>query len=65
MKIKYQGKETETGADTVATFLTTQGVKPTEAVVEYNGDILSSEVALAAPLEDGAELNVFRIVAGG
>ena len=65
MKINYQGKESETDANTVAAFLTTQGVKPTEAVVEYKGDILSSEVALAAPLEDGAELNVFRIVAGG
>jgi len=65
MKIKYQGKETETDADTVATFLTTQGVKPAEAVVEYKGDILSGEAALATPLEDGAELNVFRIVAGG
>ena len=65
MKIKYQGKESETVADTVAAFLTTQGVKPAEAVVEYKGDILSGEVALATPLEDGAELNVFRIVAGG
>ena len=65
MKIKYQGKETETDRTTVAAFLTTQGVKPTEAVVEYKGDILSGEAALGAPLENGAELNVFRIVAGG
>ena len=65
MNIKYQGRETETDATTVAAFLSTQGVKTAEAVVEYKGDILSGETALAAQLEDGAELNVFRIVAGG
>ena len=65
MKIKYQGKESETDADTVAAFLTTQGVKPSEAVIEYKGDILAGEAALATPLEDGAELNVYKIVAGG
>ena len=65
MKIKYQGKETETDRTTVAAFLESQGTKATEIVVEYKGDILSGEAALAASLEDGAELNVFRIVAGG
>ena len=65
MKIKYQGKESETDADTVAAFLESQGTNVTEIVVEYKGDILSGEAALDAPLEDGAEHNVFRIVAGG
>jgi sulfur carrier protein ThiS len=65
MKIRYQGKETETDAASVAAFLAMQDVKVEAAVVEYKGEILSGEAEIAAPLEDGAELNVFRIVAGG
>ncbi len=65
MKIRYQDKEIETDETTVAAFLAAQGVKTAEAVVEYKGNILSSDAALTADLEDGAELNVFRIVAGG
>ena len=73
MKIRYQGKETETDADTAAAFLAAQGVDAAEAVVEldgeivaeYKGEILSGSAALAAQLEQGAELNAFRIVAGG
>ena len=41
MKIRYQGKETETGADTVAAFLAVQGVKSEEAVVELDGEIVA------------------------
>ena len=40
MKVKYQGKETETGADTVAAFLVAQGVDAAEAVVELDGEII-------------------------
>ena len=65
MKIRYQGKETETGADTVAAFLATQGVDAAEAVVELDGEIVASGSVAGTPLREGAELNVFRIVAGG
>ena len=41
MKIRYQGKETETGADTVAAFLATQGVDAAEGVVELDGEIVA------------------------
>ena len=64
MKVKYQGKETETGADTVAAFLADNGVNVAEAVVELDGEIVAA-AAGATPLHEGAELNVFRIVAGG
>ena len=64
MKIRYQGKETETDAASVAAFLAMHDVKVEEAVVEYKGEIFSGEAEIAVPLEDGAELNVFRIVAG-
>jgi sulfur carrier protein ThiS len=64
MTIIYQGKPTETDATTVAEFLEPRGgVK--NAVIEYKGEILSGEASGAAALEDGAELNAYRIVAGG
>ena len=65
MTIKYQGKETTTDATTVAAFLESLGVKTSEIVVEYKGEIPSGAAARAAQLEQGAELNAFRIVAGG
>ncbi|MBQ8113852.1 MAG: hypothetical protein IJ146_11695 [Kiritimatiellae bacterium] len=65
MKVKYQGKETETGADTVAAFLADNGVNVAEAVVELDGEIVAGDAVAAAALHEGAELNAFRIVAGG
>ncbi|MBO7482815.1 MAG: MoaD/ThiS family protein [Kiritimatiellae bacterium] len=65
MKIIYQGKETETAPTTVGAFLSAKGIAAGKVVIEYKGDILSGEDAASATLEDGAELNVFRIVAGG
>ena len=65
MKILYQGKETETGADTVAAFLADNGVNVAEAVVELDGEIVAGDAVAAAALHEGAELNAFRIVAGG
>ena len=65
MKILYQGKEAETDAATVAAFLAVQGVKSEEAVVELDGEIVAADSVAATSLREGAELNVFRIVAGG
>ena len=65
MKIRYQGKETETDADTAAAFLAAQGVDAAEAVVELDGEIVAGDAVAAATLHEGAELNAFRIVAGG
>ena len=66
MKIKYQGKDEETGATTVAAFLAGKGVDTKTAIVEYAGEIYGVDSDLAAlPLDDGAELNVFKIVSGG
>ena len=65
MKIVYQGKETETAPTSVGGFLASIGVAADKVIIEYKGDILSAEAAASAPLEEGAELNVFRIVAGG
>ena len=65
MKIRYQGKETETDADTAAAFLAAQGVDAAEAVVELDGEIVAGDAVAATALHEGAELNAFRIVAGG
>ena len=65
MKIKYQGKETETDAANVAAFLAAQGVDAAEAVVELDGEIVAGDAVAATSLHEGAELNAFRIVAGG
>lgn len=64
MKIRYQGQEEEASAATVKAFLETKG-GAANAVVEYKGEILSSALLKTTPLEDGAELNVYRIVSGG
>ena len=65
MKIKYQGKETETDAANVAAFLAAQGVDAAEAVVELDGEIVAGDAVAATSLHEGAALNAFRIVAGG
>ena len=65
MQIIYQGKSTETDATTVGGFLASVGVAAGEAVVECNGEIVGAADADATPLEEGAELNAYRIVAGG
>ncbi len=65
MKIKYQGEETETDAASVAAFLETRGFDASSAVVELDGEILAAGLAASTALHDGAELNAFRIVAGG
>ena len=65
MKIKYQGKETETDAANVAAFLAAQGVDAAEGVVELDGEIVAGDAVAATSLHEGAELNAFRIVAGG
>ena len=65
MKVKYQGKETETDAANVAAFLADNGVNVAEAVVELDGEIVAGDAVAATSLHEGAELNAFRIVAGG
>jgi thiamine biosynthesis protein ThiS len=65
VRIIYQGKETETAPTTVGEFLSANGIAAGNAVIEYKGDVLSGDDAASTPLEDGAELNVFKIVAGG
>ena len=64
MTIRYQGKNVETDAATVAEFLDAQGGAK-DVVVEYKGDILENSTLNAVRLEDGAELNTYRIVSGG
>ena len=66
MEIIYQGKKAETDAATVAEFLAGRGVRTIAALVEYKGVAHSPGDDLSSlALEEGAELNVFHMVAGG
>lgn len=65
MKIVYQGTAEETTALTVGAFLADKGIAAGTAVVEYQGAIHAPGDSLDLPLEEGAALNAFRIVAGG
>ena len=65
MKIKYQGNEIETGAATVAAFLDEIGIAAKGAIVELDGAILAADAVATTSLREGAELNVYKIVAGG
>ena len=48
MKIKYQGKDTETGATNVAAFLEEKGIPANEAVIELDGEIVTVDAACCA-----------------
>ena len=65
MKIRYQGKDTETVAANVAAFLEENGIAANGAIIELDGEIVAADAAAGTPLREGAELNAFRIVAGG
>ena len=64
MKIKFQGKEIETQAASVAELLKEAGVAA-NAVIEHNGEIYSSTSQWSATLSEGDEINAFQIVSGG
>ena len=66
MKIRYQGEAVETTAQTVAEFLSAQGVDPTKAIVEYDGDVHAPGADLESlALKADAPLDVFKLTAGG
>lgn len=66
MKIVYQGETVETEATDVASFLAHRLGDSSSVLVEYRGDVYGAGADLAAlALEEGSELNVFKIVAGG
>ena len=65
MTIRYQGKGIQREATTVAAFLEKSGIAANGAVAELDGEIVAADAVAATPLREGAELNVFRIVAGG
>ena len=66
MKIVYQGMAVETSAATVAGFLAEKGVDAARALVEYKGEVHAAGAGLdGLALDEGAELNVFALVAGG
>lgn len=50
---------------TVAEYLTQKNLKPLMVVVEFNGAILSRDVFSDVSIEDGDELEIVQMMAGG
>ena len=50
---------------TVAGFLADRGWKPTQVVVEHNGNVLAKNEMTTQPLRDGDRLEIVVPVAGG
>lgn len=66
MRIRYQGDLIETDARTLGAFIDARFDQREGLLIEHNGDALPFDTDLdARPLEDGADLNVFRMVSGG
>ena len=66
MKIVYQGQEVETDATSVAAFLAARGDDCAKAIVEYAGEVYAPGSDLTAlELKPGANLDVFKLTAGG
>ena len=64
--VVFQGRRVSTGETTVAAFLAANGVDAASALVEYGGEVYApGTLPVSLELSDGAELNVFRVVAGG
>ncbi len=66
MKIVYQGKPVETTARTVAEFLSERSVDCAKAIVEFSGEVYAPGADLeSVELKPGAELDIFKLTAGG
>jgi thiamine biosynthesis protein ThiS len=64
--IMANGKEEEVGLPcSVANFVTGRGWKPTQVVVEYNGQVLERAELAQTMLKAGDSLEVIVAVAGG
>lgn len=65
MDITYQGQVVSTSALTIKEFFDEKNIKLENIIIEYNNEIYHVNDALEKVLDEGAILNIFRIVAGG
>lgn len=63
---RINGREVELpDAQTVAAYLEKLGVNPRAVAVELNGEILEKSAYASALIEDGAVVEIVRMVGGG
>lgn len=66
MDIKINGKPTEVPErSTVDQLLQARGIRPGEAVVQYNGEIVDKSQWADIILKENDELEILRFVGGG
>ena len=65
MKIRLNGIQRETRAETIAKLLEELGLPRQTVLVECNGEALAREQWEAAPLREGDAIEVLRVAAGG
>jgi sulfur carrier protein len=65
VRIRLNGIERETGAESIAKLLEELGLPRQTALVECNGEALAREQWDAATLKEGDVLEVLRVAAGG
>jgi thiamine biosynthesis protein ThiS len=65
VKIRLNGADRETGAETVAGLLEELGLPRQTVLIEQNGEPLKREAWDHAPLRNGDALEVLRVAAGG
>lgn len=65
MKIRLNGAEHETAAETVSALIASLGLSPQTALVERNGDALLRDEWDGARISEGDRLEILRVAAGG
>lgn len=65
MKIRLNGADRETGAETIAGLLDELGLPRQTILLERNGEALRRDEWDTAPLREGDTLEVLRVAAGG
>ncbi len=66
MKVKINGKIAELDASlSLLELLEVKGIKPGQAVIQYNGDIIDRDSWTDIVLKENDELEILRFVGGG
>ena len=65
MKVIVNGREIQAGASSVSEYIENAGWKPSQVVVEYNGEVLPRRKLADVRLKDGDRLEIVLPVAGG
>ncbi len=65
MKIQLNGEIKETSAPTITHLLGELKLLPTQVAVEHNKTVLFRHEFAQAPIQEGDQIEIVRVVAGG